>query len=397
MTDMKKTTDVNTAEGSTTDLTKIREEIDQIDTQIADLFNTRMQKSLEVAEYKKERKLPVFNNAREKDILHRISEQIGEPFDGYARVVFNTIFDVSKSCQYGCLDSSNTLSPNIRKALDETPSLFPKKAVVACQGVAGSYSQAACEKLFEAPSIMRFNNFEGVFNAVEKGLCQYGILPIDNSSYGSVTAVYDLMQNYNFHIARSLRLRIHHMLMAKPGTELSDIKEIGSHEQAIGQCGDYLKTLKGVKVTICENTAVAARMVSESDRNDIAAISSQECLDLYGLVPLNDDIQISDNNYTRFICISKNMEIYPGSNKISLILSVPHTPCALYHTIAKFASLGINLTKLESRPIPGSDFEFMFYFDMDASVYSEELLHVLDDLANRKETFVFLGCYTEQI
>ena len=114
MTDMKKTTDVNPAEGSTTDLTKIREEIDQIDTQIADLFNTRMQKSLEVAEYKKERKLPVFNNAREKDILHRISEQSGEPFDGYARVVFNTIFDVSKSCQYGCLDSSNTLSPNIR-------------------------------------------------------------------------------------------------------------------------------------------------------------------------------------------------------------------------------------------------------------------------------------------
>ena len=397
MTEEKKTNAASASKAEALDIEKIREDINEIDTQIADLFNSRMHKSLEIAEYKKANKLPIFNNTREKAILHRISERVGEPFDGYARVVFNTIFDVSKSAQHGCLDGSRQLSGKIQKALEDTPSLFPKKAIVACQGIAGSYSQAACEKLFEAPSIMCFDNFEGVFNAVEKGLCQYGILPIENSSYGSVTAVYDLMQNYNFHIARSLRLRIHHILMAKPGTQLSDIKEIVSHEQAIGQCGDFIKSLKNVKITICKNTAIAAKMVSESGRNDIAAISSQECLDLYGLIPLKDNIQISDNNYTRFICISKNMEIYPGSNKISLILSVPHVPYALYHTIAKFATLGINLTKLESRPIPGSDFEFMFYFDMDASVYSEEVLHVLDDLADSKETFVFLGCYNEQL
>lgn len=378
-------------------LDQLRVEIDEIDTQITDLFKKRMETALEVAKYKQANGIPVLNDRREKEVLHKVSEQIGEPFDGYARLLFNTIFDASRSCQNNYLARRSDLAARIDKAVEETPKLFPKKAIVACQGVPGANSQAACEKLFEVPNIMFFNSFEGVFNAVEKGLCQYGILPIENSSYGSVGSVYDLMQNYNFHIVKSIRLRISHNLMAKPGTEMSDIKEIFSHEQAIGQCGEFLKTLKDVKITVCENTAVAAKLVAESDRKDVAAISAKECLELYGLELLKKHIQVTDNNYTRFICISKKMEIYPGANKISLILSLPHIPRSLYHTIAKFAALGVNLTKLESRPIPGSDFEFLFYFDLDASVYSPELINLLSELENQPETFVFLGCYTETI
>lgn len=375
----------------------LRNQIDDIDTQITELFKKRMETALDIAKYKQEHGIAVLNDKREKEVLHKVSEQIGEPLDGYARMLFNTLFDASRSYQNNFLARKSDLSERISAALEATPALFPKKAVVACQGVAGSHSQAACEKLFEVPSIMYFNSFEGVFNAVEKGLCQYGILPIENSSYGSVGSVYDLMQNYNFHIAKSIRLRVNHNLMAKPGTKLSDVREIFSHEQAIGQCGEFLKTLKDVKITVCENTAIAAKLVADSDRTDIAAISSMECLNLYGLELLKKHIQVTDNNYTRFICISKNMEIYPGSNKISLILSLPHTPRSLYHAIAKFAALGVNLTKLESRPIPGSDFEFMFYFDLEASVYSPELINLLSELENQPETFVFLGCYTEAI
>lgn len=375
----------------------LRNQIDDIDTQITELFKKRMETALDIAKYKQEHGIAVLNDKREKEVLHKVSEQIGEPLDGYARMLFNTLFDASRSYQNNFLARKSDLSERISAALEATPALFPKKAVVACQGVAGSHSQAACEKLFEVPSIMYFNSFEGVFNAVEKGLCQYGILPIENSSYGSVGSVYDLMQNYNFHIVKSIRLRVNHNLMAKPGTKLSDVREIFSHEQAIGQCGEFLKTLKDVKITVCENTAIAAKLVADSDRIDIAAISSMECLNLYGLELLKKHIQVTDNNYTRFICISKNMEIYPGSNKISLILSLPHTPRSLYHAIAKFAALGVNLTKLESRPIPGSDFEFMFYFDLEASVYSPELINLLSELENQPETFVFLGCYTEAI
>ena len=378
-------------------LEEIRKDIDKVDSQIADLFKERMALSLDIAKAKQEGNLPVVNASREKEILHRISNEVGEPLDGYARILFNTLFDLSRSYQNNYLSRVSDIGERIEKALEETPKLFPKKAVVACQGVEGSYSQAACEKLFEVPSTMYFNSFEGVFNAVEKGLCQYGILPIENSSYGSVGTVYDLMRNYNFHIVKSIRLRINHSLLAKPGTKLKDVKEIFSHEQAIGQCGDFLKTLKDVKITICENTARAAKMVAESERDDVAAICSRDCMELYGLESLNNNIQVSDNNYTRFICISKNLEIYPGANKISLMLTLPHRPSSLYHMIAKFAALGVNLTKLESRPVPGSDFEFMFYFDMEASVYSPELVNLLGQLENQPELFVFLGSYSETI
>ena len=378
-------------------LEEIRKDIDKVDSQIADLFKDRMARSLDIAKAKQEGNLPVVNASREKEILHRISNEVGEPLDGYARILFNTLFDLSRSYQNNYLSRVSDIGERIEKALEETPKLFPKKAVVACQGVEGSYSQAACEKLFEVPSTMYFNSFEGVFNAVEKGLCQYGILPIENSSYGSVGTVYDLMRNYNFHIVKSIRLRINHSLLAKPGTKLKDVKEIFSHEQAIGQCGEFLKTLKDVKITICENTARAAKMVAESERDDVAAICSRDCMELYGLESLNNNIQVSDNNYTRFICISKNLEIYPGANKISLMLTLPHRPSSLYHMIAKFAALGVNLTKLESRPVPGSDFEFMFYFDMEASVYSPELVNLLGQLENQPELFVFLGSYSETI
>ena len=378
-------------------LEEIRKDIDKVDSQIADLFKERMALSLDIAKAKQEGNLPVVNASREKEILHRISNEVGEPLDGYARILFNTLFDLSRSYQNNYLSRVSDIGERIEKALEETPKLSPKKAVVACQGVEGSYSQAACEKLFEVPSTMYFNSFEGVFNAVEKGLCQYGILPIENSSYGSVGTVYDLMRNYNFHIVESIRLRINHSLLAKPGTKLKDVKEIFSHEQAIGQCGEFLKTLKDVKITICENTARAAKMVAESERDDVAAICSRDCMELYGLESLNNNIQVSDNNYTRFICISKNLEIYPGANKISLMLTLPHRPSSLYHMIAKFAALGVNLTKLESRPVPGSDFEFMFYFDMEASVYSPELVNLLGQLENQPELFVFLGSYSETI
>jgi len=168
-----------------------------------------------------------------------------------------------------------------------------------------------------------------------------------------------------------------------------------SHEQAIGQCSEFLREHKDIKITVCENTAMAAQMVANSDRTDLAAISSKNCADLYGLTVLNSSIQNSEINYTRFICISKELEIYPGADKISLMLTLPHCPGSLYTTIAKFAALGLNLTKLESRPIPGKDFEFMFYFDFEASIYSEEVIRLLCDLEAGPDQFEFLGSYSE--
>lgn len=376
-------------------LKKLRDEIDNIDTEMMDLFVKRMNLSRQAAEEKKASGTPILNMKREKEVLAKVSDQAGETLDRYARILYNTIFDVSRSYQTRFVHTDSPLKTAIENAMLTTPDMFPTKAIVACQGIEGSYSQQATEKIFNFPSIMYFNNFESVFNAVDKGLCQYGVLPIENSSYGSVGPVYDLMKNHHFYIARSFKLRIAHRLLAKPGIKLENITEIVSHEQALGQCSKFLESLKDVKITVCENTAIAAEMVAKSQRSDIAAISSRECAEIYGLDIISEDIQISDNNYTRFICISKNLEIYPGANKLSLMLSLPHRPTSLYNMIAKFSALGLNLTKLESRPIPGSDFEFMFYFDMEASLCSPEVVSLLCELASQPELFVFLGSYIE--
>ena len=268
---------------------------------------------------------------------------------------------------------------------------------MACQGVEGAYSQIACEKIFKSPFIMYFKNFEAVFTAIEQGLCQYGILPIENSTAGSVNKVYDLMIKHNFSIVRTFRLKVDHNLLVKKGSKLEDIKEIYSHEQAISQCSGFLNTLPGVKIIPVENTAVAAQMVAQSGRADCAALSSRACAELYNLACLVSSVQDKGNNHTRFICISKNLEIYPGSDKTSIMMVLPHRPGSLYRVLARLYTLGINVTKLESRPIPDRDFEFMFYFDLETSVYSEEFIQLMCELDELSEEFKYLGSYTEVV
>jgi len=377
------------------DIDKIRNDIDGIDTQIIDLFKQRMEKALDVARFKKEHGLPVHDTARERQLLHKVSEEAGEDFEIYTRVLFSTLMDLSRSYQHKFLTDESPLRSLVTKAIAETPALFPTKATVACQGVEGAYSQLASDKFFAVPNIMYFSSFEGVFKAVQNGLCRYGVLPIENSTAGSVNKIYDLIQRYNVNIVRTARLQIEHTLLTKKSKKLSDVREIFSHEHAIAQCAGFLETLKGVKITPCENTAIAAQRVAESDRDDVAAISSRQCADQYGLDVCVDHIQDSDANYTRFICISKNLEVYPGADRTSMMVVIPHKPGSLYSVLVRFYALGISLVKLESRPIPGSNFEFMFYFDIEASVYSPALLQILCELETQTSEFRYLGSYNE--
>lgn len=379
------------------DIKDARKEIDKIDTELTDLFVKRMKLSKEIAAYKKENNLPVFDKTRERDILNKACDRAGSELENYISILYTTLFDVSRSYQKQLIGHSTELTSEIDRALEETDEVFPSRSVVACQGVEGAYSQYACDKLFSTPSIMYFNRFQGVFQAVESGLCKYGILPIENSTAGSVNEVYDLMRKHHFYIVRSIKLRIDHNLLVKKGTKLEDIKEIISHQQALDQCSEFLKTLKDVKITVCENTAAAAKAVAESQRNDVAAISSRNCADLYGLSILSDTVQNNDNNYTRFICISKKLEIYQGSDKISMMFSIAHKPGALYNVISRFSALGLNLTKLESRPMPGKDFEFMFYFDLNANIKEPKVLKLIGEFDDEFDKFTFLGSYTEII
>jgi len=376
-------------------LDELRVRIDEINREMVKLFVERMNVSTEIAKYKAANNLPIMDKGRERKILSDMVKCAGEPFEDYTQILFQTLFELSRNYQSSIIGSGGEIAEVINRAVEKTPTLFPTRAMVACQGVEGAYSQMACDKLLPYADIIYFQHWDGVFQAVEKGLCKYGILPIENSSYGSVSGVYDLMKKHKFHIVRSIKLRISHNLLGLKNTDVKNIKEIYSHEQAIGQCSEFLRQHPDIKVHVCENTAVAAKMVAELGRNDVAAISSQNCAELYDLKVLSDTIQNSDNNYTRFICISRELEIYPGSSKISLMMTLPHRPGSLSDMLSRFSMMGLNLTKLESRPIPGKDFEFMFYFDLEASVMAPAVVKMLNDLSNTTGTFVFLGNYTE--
>lgn len=379
------------------ELKELRQEIDKIDDSLVELFRARMEVAAKIADCKKEEGIPILVPAREREKLQDVAQKAGPEMANYTRVLYSMLFELSRSYQSKRSGSVSPLYDAITRSIEQTPKLFPQAPMVACQGVEGAYSQIACEKIFKNPFIFYFKNFEAVFNAIDQGMCQYGILPIENSTAGSVKKVYDLMIQHNFSIVRTFRLKVDHNLLVNPGTSLSDIKEIYSHEQAISQCGDFLQNLTGVNVIPVANTALAAEMVAQSGRKDVAALSSRACAELYGLDCLASSVQDKGNNRTRFICISKNLEIYPGSDKTSIMMILNHKPGALYKVLARLYTLGINVTKLESRPIPDREFEFMFYFDLETSIYSEEYIQLMCELDELCEEFKYLGSYSEVV
>lgn len=379
------------------DRSDYRKQIDRIDEQLVKLFAERMEVAGRLAEYKKENSLPVLDVRREREKLHSVSEQSPEELRDYTELLYSLIFELSRSYQNRLIGTGTELTARIEDAVKNTPPLFPERAAVACQGIEGAYSQIACSKLMRSANTLYFSSFDAVFSAIEKGLCRYGVIPLENSTAGSVNTVYDLMMRHRFSIVRSVRLKIDHSLLAKPGVKVENIKEIYSHEQAIAQCRGFLQTMPGVKVTACDNTAMAAKLVAESGRDDIAALSSRDCARLYGLDCIRENVQDRSNNYTRFICISKDLEIYPGANRTSLMVTLAHSPGTLYKLLSRFYALDINLNKLESRPIPDRDFEFMFYFDLDVPVYSPKFIQLMGELDSICESFTYLGSYSEVI
>ena len=276
------------------------------------------------------------------------------------------------------------------------------KIPVAVQGTRGAYSQLAAEKMFPDGSFLYFKNFGAVISAVDQKLCRFGVLPLENNTYGSVRAVYRLLQTREVSIAYAMRLKIDHVLLVKEGTALQDIRRVISHEQALGQCEAFLHSL-GDKVSIdaCLNTAVAARMTAESDDPALAAVSSPECAEIYGLKVLKRHIADNNSNFTRFICISGKEESgIPGKsekpNRLSLILTIPHRPGMLSGILDLFAEKNINLLKIESVPIPGKDFEFMFFIDIEETENPETTRKILTELEEICPVVRCLGSYYEE-
>ena len=388
------------------DLKDLRTKIDAVDAGILKLFEERMEIVESIAALKKAEGLAVLDRGREEEKLNALAAK--SKMEKYARVLYGTLFGLSRKYQHENLKEvpadlqrySCVLVEEIRKAkADYAGKELPITTMVACQGVEGSFAELAAERLFrKPPAIQYLKTYDSVFSAIENGFCDYGVLPLENSTAGSVNRVYRAMKNHNFRIVRSLRLKIDHNLAAPKGVKLEDIREVVSHEQALAQCDGYLTNLgKRVGAEVAQtqynNTAEAAAMIAHSAGRDMAAICSRRSAEQYGLQILEENIQDNPNNFTRFICISKNLEIYEGANRTDMVLTLKNEQGILHKVLSVVNTLGIDLCKLESRPTD-SDEEFMFYVTFKTAV-NDDLFELLEKLAELCKHFEYLGSYTE--
>lgn len=372
------------------DLNEIRREIDAVDSELIELFKRRMDCAKEVGFYKKERGIPVLNRQREEEILAAVQEKGGE-YGTAARLLFANIMELSRALQHRIIGSGKALRGEITGAC-EMPAA--DSIAVAYQGIKGANSFEAARRLFPSATLGSHETFEDVFNAVSDGSAVFGVLPVENSTAGSVSAVYDLILKHRFYIVGALDMRIEHCLAGLRQSAPEDIEFVWSHPQALSQCAHYIAA-HGLTAVSKANTAIAARDTALEKRLNVAAICTPEAAKEYGLQILDTHLQDNPYNTTRFIVISKRLYIDKNANKISLCFSLPHVEGSLYNLLCRFNSLGLNLTKIESRPAQGKDFEYLFYLDFTGSVYSDSVIDLLCQLSEEMPEFSFLGNYRE--
>lgn len=377
------------------ELSEIRPQLDAVDNELLDLFLKRMALIDKVADAKRrDPSKPLYDPAREREILMRIREKAGSEYGDAAHQLFRMILELSRARQAAQLIPATSVAARVAAMCANEQNVFPQTGRIAVSGVEGSHAGAAADRLFPKGDIIFMEGFPAVVQAVQAGLCKFGILPVENSVHGSVRQVYDLLREPDICIVRSVRQLIRHVLLTQKEAKLSDIKTIYTHEQAAGQCSRFIQKL-GVDVVPCVSTAHAAQRVAEAQDKSVAAIAGEACAKLYGLSVLTDDIQNESNNDTRFLCITKGASCYAGADRMSILVNCANSPGALYQMIAKISALGINMCKLESMPIPGTNFSYRFYMDLECNVHQEGILGLLCELERSCDSFKLLGNYTE--
>jgi len=380
-------------------LANLRNEIDRVDDALAPLLAQRMELAAQVAQAKMVDGAQVHHPAREEEVLQRICKNAPEDLHKSLNMIYRTVFLANRARQHKLMveaTETSSLRQELATALASGQGdPWPVGAGVACQGIEGAFSHIAARNMFEQPRLLSMHEFEMVFRAVEQGLCKFGVLPIENTTYGSVMRVYDLLRKHNCSIVRAIRLPVRHCLLSNE-LYLKDITEIWSHEQALRQCQDFINKL-GDRVTthVCDNTAIAAKKVADEDKPGQAVISSEECAEIYGLNVLKKDIHDRSDNQTRFICITRQPMIPPQANKCSVLISLPHRTGALAEILQMIAAMGINLTKLTNLPVLGNALDAVFYLDMEYDVTSPDYPIMLEKLACHCEELKVLGSYEE--
>ena len=363
------------------DLEAIRREIDEADGILINAFERRLDAVLKVAEYKKANNLPVRDHARELKVIAKAQQRLqNKKYAPAVADLMENIMAVARSMEE---EQLQTAAPQ-QEAFD-----------VGCFGVEGSYSHKAMEEYFAGKKITRhyYSVFEDVVKAVKNGEIRYGVLPVENSSTGGITEVYDLLRHYGCYITGEKCVKIEHNLMALPGATLSGITEVYSHPQGFAQCKDFFAEYPQMKLVPYYSTSKSAEAVKESGSLHLAAVAGKQAAELYGLQILAANINNNGNNTTRFIIIANEAEHSADADKITLVIAVKHEPGSLYRVLGYFYHSGLNLTNLESRPIEGKSWEYFFHIDLMGNLADTNVQETVRMLSDNCAYFRILGNY----
>lgn len=374
------------------ELSELRKEIDMVDSQIVSLFEKRMDLSAEVAEYKIKNGKAVFDKKREEEKLESLKGLARNDFNGKSVVeLFTQIMGISRKLQYGILAEKGDTKEIPFEVVEE---VARENVRVVFQGADGAYSQQAMIKFF-GESVNNFNvgTFRDAMVALQEEKADYAVLPIENSSAGIVNDIYDLLVEFDNYIVAETFVKIEHALLVLEGTEFEDIKTIYSHPQALMQCSKFLDKHKNWQVISQQNTALSAVKVTKEKDKSQAAIASVLAGELYGLKVLEKGIQNNDENTTRFIIVTNRKIFKRKSNKISIYFELPHASGSLYDMLSHFIYNDLSMTKVESRPIEGRNWEYGFFIDFEGNLSDSGVKNALLGISAEAKDFKILGNY----
>ena len=373
------------------ELSNLREQIDRIDSQIVELYEQRMEISRQVAEFKIGAGKKVFDKQREQEKLAAVKALTHNEFNSHGiEELFEQIMSMSRKLQYQLLAEHESLGKLPFIGVDE---LETGKARVVFQGAEGAYSQAAMMQYFGGRvNSFHVDTFRDAMSAIDEGSADFSVLPIENSTAGIVNEIYDLLQEYENYIVAEQIIRIEHCLLAVPGASLQDIRTVYSHPQSLMQSARFLEKYGWQQISM-QNNAFAARKVAEDGDRTQAAIAGEHAAKIYGLEVLQKGINHSGTNSTRFIIVTNQKIFRKDAKKVSICFEVPHESGSLYHMLSHFIYNNLNLTKIESRPIEGRNWEYRFFVDFEGNLADSAVKNALRGLRDEARNMKILGNY----
>lgn len=373
------------------DLMRSREEIDTIDKKIVELFEYRMQIAKDVAEYKIQTGKKVFDKEREQEKLAVLKELAGNDFNRHGvQELFTQIMSMSRKLQYGLISEEGYQIPF--KEIDSLRG--SEKVKVICFGVKGSYTEQAMEEYFGTGITRSYaSSFKKVMQAVKDGEAEYGVLPIENTSTGGISDIYDLLVEFDNYIIGEHVVKIEHALLGLPGAKVDDLRNIYSHAQGLMQCSKYIEQHRQMIPVECISTADSAKKVLEDGDLTQGAIAGKQAAEYYGLQVLAEGVNHESTNSTRFIIISRERKFIKDANKISICFELPHSSGTLYNMLSHFIYNNLNMTKIESRPVEGKVFEYRFFVDFEGSLKDPGVKNALYGIKEEAMSLKILGGY----